>query len=495
MENNKLLERQLSKFNLSPETLPTDLKTWQDLLSRIARAYQDIDQETYLLQRSMEISSREMTELNEKLLAAQEIARLGYWTYDQQTEKITWSKELYKMFGYDSTKNPPTFYNIFDLMHPDDREKHRELVEKSLATGEDYEVEIRFHTLNLPQGAYSWFLVIGHPILLENQHTYQLSGVVMDINNRKKAEEEIEILHQQVITSARRAGMADVATSILHNVGNILNSANVSLNLISEHIHQVYFAKLFAVEKMFEENIGTLNQYLTEDPKGKLIPQYLISLIKNIETTQKEIIGEVKNMNEHIHHIKEITDMQKSISGVSGMPEKIFIPEIIDAALNMCGRELEKRNINLEKKYDEKFFIMTDKSKLLQILVNLIQNAKDAVLANMAAQKKIILIEVQKYPEASPDAAPQVKIDIRDNGLGILPENLTQIFAFGFTTKPNGHGFGLHSSALAAKELGGKLEATSKGINEGATFSLILPLENPIRREGHGDKKLENYSY
>jgi|GEM_PF-1676022 len=272
---------------------------------------------------------------------------------------------------------------------------------------------------------------------------------------------------------SRRAGMADVATSILHNLGNILNSVNVTTNLLKEKFYNNSNLKnLAAAINLLNENLDNLPHYLSENPKGKLIPTYLISLAKTLNEEQAEVKNEITSLVEHLKHIEDIVAMQKTISGVSGISERVFLPEIVNAAIQMCNTSLEKRSIDIQKEFKDSEFITTDKSKLLQILVNLMQNARDALsMSEYDIPNKKILVTIEKSSEELP-----VKITITDNGSGIRPENLTKIFALGFTTKPDGHGFGLHSSATAAKELGGSLNVNSAGPGQGATFTLLLPL-------------------
>jgi signal transduction histidine kinase len=116
--------------------------------------------------------------------------------------------------------------------------------------------------------------------------------------------------------------------------------------------------------------------------------------------------------------------------------------------------------------------LITEKHKVLQILVNLMRNAKYA-LDEGGRPEKLMRVRAELNGHGT------VRISIIDDGVGIAPENLTRIFGHGFTTRKAGHGFGLHSGALAAKELGGTLIAQSDGPGCGANFTLELPLERP----------------
>lgn len=489
MTFHKVLARQLMRCGIKADELPTDKKKWQELIARINQTYCDTDQERYLLERSMVISSEEMNELNKKLETAQQIAGLGHWFYDRSIERITWSKELYKLYGLDPVQPVPQLENIYEIIHEEDRNFVKELVETAFKEGKGYEAEIRMARFD-DKTDYHWFHVIGRAIIKEGEPIHQLAGIAMDISRRKRIEEEVTILNQKLLTSARRAGMADVATAILHNVGNILNSANVSINLIQEQMTDAYFKKLFAISDMLIENKNNLNEFLTNDERGKLIPMYLVELIKQMKQTHEMINQEVFDLREHINHIKDITATQKSLSGISGIVEKAFVPELINNAVNMCGKELKNKDIDLVIHFSDKFFIMTDKTKFLQILVNLIQNAREALLLSKNTESKKIEIQCKKTNNET------VEIKVIDNGNGIAPENLTKIFSFGFTTKKDGHGFGLHSSALTAKELGGNMTVHSAGIERGAVFTLTLPVNGTVRRvDNESEIEPENYHH
>lgn len=474
----KALHRQLLRANLSENALPTDLGKWQEFLERINRSYQDTDQERYLLERSMEISSREMQDLNSKLEEAQQLASLGYWYHDRVSGENIWSKELYKMFKLDYGKPVPKIDEVYELVHDEDLAKIKNFVARAFSHGEQYETELRMCSLE-NKNDYRWYHVIGSPKIEQDKPITRLAGVAMDITERKLAELEVASLQQQLVTSARRAGMADVATSILHNVGNVLNSINVSIHLVSEYLAQCDFNKLLSAETMLLENRENIAEFLNNNEKGKLIPQYLVSYTNKLQNTFNFMSAELKNLMEHIEHVKTITEMQKTLSGVSGVLEKVYVPELIDTALKMCGNSFESRGITLTREFDESPFITTDKSKLLQIMVNLLQNARDALRDSNLSVPKQLVISVKRLDDES------IQIQVRDNGIGIDPDNLIKIFSFGFTTKQTGHGFGLHSSALAAKEIGGKLEAVSQGKNQGATFQLTLPVIVSKRRANH----------
>ncbi|KTD64845.1 sensor histidine kinase [Legionella spiritensis] len=471
MDIHKLLKRQLDKTHLSPDKMPDNPENWVDFLSRVNKAYIEAEQERYLHERSMEISSRELLGLNEKLEKAQHLARLGYWYYDGKTDYALWSKELFTIFHLDPSQKPPSYQEFMELVHEKDRYEFEKAVQDALEHHIDYECEIRVRN---PEGTYRWYRTIGQC----QEGEKELSGVIIDIHQDKEAEEKIRELNQRLLDTARRAGMAEVAATILHNIGNILNSSNVSVSLLKNSYAQPYHEKFIKIIEMLHEHSDNIVDFLGKDPKGQLIPKYLSAISQVIIKEQQQNSIEVDNLLNDIHHIKEIVAMQKSVSGLSSMNEKIYVPEVIETAINMSMSSAKDDAIEITREFEACPLIEADKSKLLQILVNLIQNARDAVLLDSEALIKEIKLIIKDQKRQN------VQIIISDNGVGIAPDNLDKIFSFGFTTKENGHGFGLHSAALSAQEMGGSLLAKSPGTGQGSRFILTLPVKTHAGKEG-----------
>lgn len=474
-----LIEKQLKRANLEENDIPPNKRyEWNNFLSRVSSTYADQEQERYLLERSLDISSREMMDLNEKLEFAHKIAHLGYWIYDKEEDKLTWSKETFYLAGMDPAEGTPPLEAVIELVHEEDRDKLKESIERAFSEGKDFELELRF--LNKKENKYYWHFTKAHPHIHRNDNKDNadqssiryLSGIAMDITERKRADESLKEMHQKLLSISRQAGMAEVATSVLHNIGNILNSANVSIAVILETVKKARVDKLIKVSQMILEHLTKKDDYLINDEKGKLIPDYLLALTKKNQDEYKEIATEIKNIENHLHHIKDIVALQKDISGISGVKEKIIVNEVVDQAIHMGCSSTDAKEIEIIKNYQYKSSVFSERTKLLQILVNLIRNAKDSVTHYSNVPRKIT-INIKKM-----DNDTDVAITVTDNGCGIAAENITKIFSLGFTTKPNGHGFGLHSSAIAATELGGILRAESEGEGKGATFIVELPLSN-----------------
>ena len=292
-----------------------------------------------------------------------------------------------------------------------------------------------------------------------------------EIEDRKRIEAEMEKTHREMMAISRQAGMAEVATSVLHNVGNVLNSVNVSTSLIADKMRQSKTGNVVKVAALIREHEKDLGNYLANDPKGRQLPEYLVQLAEHLTQEQGLVLGEIGSLVNNVVHIKEIVAMQQSYAKTSGVLESFKAAELVEDALRMNSGAVSRHNITINREFGQTPAILTDKHKVLQILVNLIRNAKYACDDSGRTDKQITL--------KIWNGDGRVKISVVDNGVGIVPENLTRIFNHGFTTRKDGHGFGLHSGANAAKELGGKLMAFSEGSGRGATFTLELPAQQP----------------
>ncbi len=288
-----------------------------------------------------------------------------------------------------------------------------------------------------------------------------------DITARKRAEAELESTHKQLLEISRRAGMAEVATGVLHNVGNVLNSVNVSATLVADLVRRSKAPNVAKLRDLLVLHREDLGRFVTEDPKGRLIPDYLATLADAVSVEQKTMLAELEGLQKNIGHIKDVVAMQQSYAKTSGVLETLVAPDLMEDALRMNIDSLARHEVEVVRDYDGRPSLTVEKNKVLQILVNFIRNAKFACGETGRAGKRITL-----RVRAEEDG---VAFSVGDNGVGIPPENLTRIFAHGFTTRKGGHGFGLHSGALAARELGGSVSVESDGPGRGAAFTLRLP--------------------
>ena len=247
----------------------------------------------------------------------------------------------------------------------------------------------------------------------------------------------------------------------------------------SDRLRRSKVAKLCQATALLREQNGHLAEFLTSDPKGKLLPEYLGTVANQLAGEQTKLITLMTMVSQHIEHIKKIVAMQQSYAKVSGVYETLAVGGLVEDALRMNAAAFDRHHIDLVREFDKDIpAVCVDRHKVLQILINLFRNAKYAMAARSGNDKRIVI----RVGMASPD---RVKITVGDNGVGIAPEHLTSIFNHGFTTKKDGHGFGLHSGANAAKEMGGTLMAHSDGPGQGAEFTLELPVAAPAPQKDH----------
>ncbi|MDB5337108.1 MAG: sensor signal transduction histidine kinase [Planctomycetaceae bacterium] len=292
-------------------------------------------------------------------------------------------------------------------------------------------------------------------------------GLKAEIAERQRAELALNKAHEELLETSRLAGMAEIATNVLHNVGNVLNSVNVSATLVAERVTKSKSSGLARVVTMLKDHEADLGQFITTDSRGKHLPAYLAQLSEHLAAEQEATVDELESLEKNIEHIKEIVAMQQSYAKVSGVSEIVNVVDLVEDSLRMNSGALTRHGVDVIREYEDVPQVNIDKHKFLQIMVNLIRNAKYAC-DESGLPGKYMTLKV-----AHCDGG--VLISIIDNGVGIPPENMTRIFNHGFTTRESGHGFGLHSGALAAKEMGGSLTAFSNGLGHGATFTLELP--------------------
>jgi PAS domain S-box-containing protein len=323
-------------------------------------------------------------------------------------------------------------------------------------------------------GHVGWVITSKMPLRNDAGEIIGTFGVSKDITAIKEAEAKLEEVHRELLIASREAGMSEVATSVLHNVGNVLNSVNVSTSLVKQKVQLSKIASVARAGALLREHETDLAAFLTDDPKGRQLPGYLQILAEHLAAEQKEILAELESLARNVDHVNEIVAMQQSYGRSIGVSETLPVADLVEDALRMNVDALAQSGITLRREFDRRPPITIEKHKVLQILVNLIRNANHACADSDRPDKTIVL-------RISGDEQV-VRISVIDNGVGIPPENLTRIFAHGFTTRKGGHGFGLHSGALAAADLGGSLRAESAGIGQGATFILELPVERPRRK-------------
>jgi PAS domain S-box-containing protein len=362
------------------------------------------------------------------------------------------------LLGY--TAEDLQLVNYIDLLHSEDRGAMRAEMEKIAGGKTLLDFEVRVHCAD---GSTRWF-AWSCKTAPEGTCFYAYGR---DISERKRAESERQDLHRQLLDISRHAGMAEVATSVLHNVGNVLTSVNVSATLVLDAMRNSKTPMVAQVSALLLEHKENLPTFLTNDPRGQQVASFLQTLADALAAERSMVLREVELLQKNVDHINEIVVMQQNYARISGVLETIGVAELVEDAVQMNAGALERHGVALIRDYQNRPSITVEKHKVLQILVNLIRNAKYACTESGRADKRITLRITADHQ--------RVRIAVIDDGIGIPEENLTRIFNHGFTTRPSGHGFGLHSGALIAQELGGAIHVTSEGWHRGAEFIVELP--------------------
>jgi signal transduction histidine kinase len=299
-----------------------------------------------------------------------------------------------------------------------------------------------------------------------------LKWALQQAQERKQFLAEQERLRSQLGEAAYKMEMADVASTVLHNVGNVLTSVTVAANMVESVVDQ---SSVFLVNRMAElikahdQDLGT---YLTEDPKGKRIPPSLEKLGTYLIEEQKTILKEMKGLVRNIRHMKQIIASHQAMAKSVGQVEQISLANVLSHAMELSFQPGDERWITIRPNYQQVPTVLVDQHQLLQILVNLLRNAKQSMLQQVQDSHDLNLsVKYQDDDEAF------VVMTIQDSGIGIAPEDLSKMFTRGFTTKTDGNGIGLHSSILAIQNMGGSMHVQSEGVGRGATFTLTFPVQ------------------
>ena len=350
----------------------------------------------------------------------------------------------------------------------------RELYEFPLAVVVGLSEQEQLAATALARQAYLQRAAIGSALVILLAWGLSRLSQQLLLSRRRESATKTALAQRELGIKARQSGMAEVANNVLHNVGNVLNSVNISAGLIGNNLRDSKIGGLAKAVQLMNEHATDLGDFLTQDERGKILPGYLNRLAGILGEEKSQIAAELVCLTKSIDHIKEIVAAQQSYSGSVSLIEPVQVKDLLEDALRMNAGSIARHQITVIKEVGEIPLLLLDKHLVLQILINLIGNAKHAMDAVPHGSHELRL----KVDATNVADEPRLRIRVEDDGEGISSENLTRLFAHGFTTRANGHGFGLHSCALAAKEMHGTISAFSEGQGRGATFTLELPM-NP----------------
>ncbi len=378
-------------------------------------------------------------------------AGTGQWIYV--------SKQVERILGYQSSQFLKDRQFMQSKLHEGDRKMY---VEAGFAMRR---LEYRVHA---GDGRTVWLREAGSILDTENQSV--LRGVLLDVTKEKDSADQLARVNRELMEASRQAGMAEVATGVLHNVGNVLNTVNVSANLIQGRLQGT---KLKGLEKLAGLMAGDQHQlleFLTNDSRGKNVPAYLLELTSALTKEQAEVRQDIEAIVTGVNHLRHVVSAQQDYARPDVVREPLELESVIHDAVKLSVGDTppEQDDILVQCELEAVPALSTDRHKVMQILINLLRNSRQA-LHQVHGIRRAIRVQLQQRSD------DMVAIKVQDNGVGILEENLTKIFGYGYSTRKDGHGFGLHTCALAARSLGGNLLAASEGYGRGAEFTLLLP--------------------
>ncbi|MDB5944637.1 MAG: sensor signal transduction histidine kinase [Ramlibacter sp.] len=350
---------------------------------------------------------------------------------------------------------------------PEDRERVVNVFSGLSAGLRSLDVEYR---ITRPDGEIRWIRARGFQVRDAQDRLVRNTGIITDITPRKNAEEQLEATQAQLMQASRRAGMAEIATNVLHNVGNILNSVNVSASMVRGTVRKSRARGLSRAVDLLREHEGALAGFLTQDERGRQLPAYLGAITKALHEEQQAMIEELDHLTRSIDHITEVVTAQQSRARSGGVFETAQMGALVEEALRMSADALLRAGVAVVRDFAPVPAARLDRALVLQVLVNLIGNARTALERAPEALRRITL-------RVGLAEGERLRVAVQDEGEGIAPETMARLFTHGFTTRKHGHGFGLHSCKQAAAEMGGSLAAHSNGPGLGATFTLELPIE------------------
>lgn len=283
----------------------------------------------------------------------------------------------------------------------------------------------------------------------------------------KKARQDLASAQNELLEKARKAGMADIASDTIHNLGNILNSVKTSNHLIRDHLRHSSINGLKKAADLLKENMDRLEEFIGKDPSGKKLMQYFISVQESLFQELSQVTQLSQSLSGKIELMANVIMTQHNYIYEGPIEEESAIDEILGEILDLYEDTLKQMGIDLVREFSQIPKVLVQKTKLTHIVMNLIENTKDALRSDKLTEKKFTVTLAQD--------ATHISITFKDSGEGIAPENLSRVFSHGFTTKSHGHGFGLHNCANLAADMKGTLWAESEGLGKGAAFILKLP--------------------
>ena len=268
----------------------------------------------------------------------------------------------------------------------------------------------------------------------------------------------------QLAEASRAAGRSQVASTVIHNVGNVLTNVNSLLDVVTDRVDGMRLAPLSKLADRLaeEENNGALMA---------ATPKYLKGLATTLESDRETISEMMSTLHDNIRHIHDVIRDQQRHTGHDVQRDAVALIDVVNEAIGCCHARLRQDAIEVEVCGCLDVQVHSDRSLLLQSVINIIGNARYALREMDGEARKLEITAVREEGT--------IKVRFTDNGIGMTSETREKVFDAHFTTRGTGSGLGLHFCANAIDRLGGTIYAESDGPGKGATFVVELPLYDP----------------
>ena len=286
-----------------------------------------------------------------------------------------------------------------------------------------------------------------------------------------------QITADEALTRAFAQGRLEILDTILHNIGNAINSVTIGIDTVQRSMTESRLIhRLSALADAVKAHQGDWSDYVLNDPQGRQVAPFIIALADDLARDNADLVKTVERVGERAQHIADIVRTQKAL-GNSGMDRKdISLPDALSDAVKVLQESLDKRSIavaiDCENAPQE---IRVQESPFNQMLVNLVKNSIEAI------DERAVSGEPAQAPRIGIRAYVKgdfLNLEVSDNGIGIDTKKSRLIFAAGYTTKKQGSGLGLHSIANFVVGSGGQIHPLSDGIGHGATMRVMLRLSS-----------------
>ncbi len=429
------------------------------------KLFEEIQDWSRDLERKVAERTRHVKRSEERYQRAIIAGKVGIWDWQVGSPLIYVASNLKNMLGFGSHEEMRTLKDWLNLVHGRDRRALlRQMMRQVKGEQSIYEGELRMRHRD---GSWLWFFVRAGTVRGQQGRLSRIYGSNTDITKRKEAELELARAQEEALVNAHAAGKAEFATTVLHNIGNVLNSVNVDSLHIRKTIDNMRLPQLVLACDLLVQNRDDLVRYLTSDERGSRVPEYLgrvASVISRDSTMLSRLSDDIAGK---VDLMRDIIETQQNYATATHEPEPQELARLVDEALKVQMDSIRKRGITIRQRYSSVPPVVVSASRLIHVIINLIKNAVEA-MEGVSEHARVLTLTILQ-------ADTEVHLVVSDTGTGITADHLSHMFQHGFTTKKKGHGFGLHYCARTIEVMGGSIAVSSDGFGKGAVFTLSFP--------------------